>query len=125
LLVGIRGKSPFHLNPSGRRLALTDPHSHGGIFRAPMPVISLAIKIEQKKQMPLNTKQDCIDSIVQYLERAAAWRRTLAVKFEDVRNTRAASLAALLGKSGFRRAVGNAFGPQDWPSCYREVIDIP
>jgi hypothetical protein len=40
--------------------------------------------------MPLNTKNECVDSIIQYLERAAVWRRTLAVKFQDPRNTNAA-----------------------------------
>jgi hypothetical protein len=40
--------------------------------------------------MPLNTKAECVDSLVQYLERGAAWRRTLAVKFQDPRNTKAA-----------------------------------
>jgi hypothetical protein len=36
-------------------------------------------------------KQDCIESITQSLERTAAWRRDLVVKFpDDIRNARAA-----------------------------------
>jgi hypothetical protein len=37
------------------------------------------------------TKQDCSESIAQYVERTAVWRRSLAVKFPgDPRNARAA-----------------------------------
>ncbi len=37
------------------------------------------------------TKQDCSESLSEYLERTAAWRRSLAVEFSnDVRNPRAA-----------------------------------
>jgi hypothetical protein len=53
-----------------------------------MPVISPATT--EKANMNL-TKQDCSDSIAQYIERTAIWRRSLAVKFAgDIRNARAA-----------------------------------
>ncbi|MGY3588526.1 hypothetical protein ACVIGB_002515 [Bradyrhizobium sp. USDA 4341] len=41
--------------------------------------------------MILNDKDDCIESIARSLERTAAWRRTLVVKFpDDPRNAKAA-----------------------------------
>jgi hypothetical protein len=55
-----------------------------------MPVISSAPA--EKADMNL-TKQDCSESISQYVERAAAWRRSLAAKFpDDMRNQNAAEV---------------------------------
>jgi hypothetical protein len=50
------------------------------------------LKIEQKQQKMIldQEKHECIDSISQSLQRTAAWRRTLAVKFDDPRNEKAA-----------------------------------
>lgn len=44
-----------------------------------------------------DTKNDCIDSMTRALEKAAIWRRTLAVRFPgDVRNLRAAAILQTL-----------------------------
>jgi hypothetical protein len=46
---------------------------------------------QQKMKMILNDKDDCVESSAGSLERTAAWRRTLVVKFpDDPRNLRAA-----------------------------------
>jgi hypothetical protein len=38
----------------------------------------------------MNDKNDCIESITRTLERTSVWRKSLATKFEDARNLRAA-----------------------------------
>jgi hypothetical protein len=58
-------------------------------------------KTETEKMIA--TKQDCSESISQYLERTAVWRRSLAVKFpDDPRNQKAAETLEKLAESAER-----------------------
>jgi hypothetical protein len=72
-------------------IILPKPHSRGG-FRVTNAGI-IRCYHRNRKQMILNHRPDCVESIVRILESTAAWRRKTAAKYpDDPRNAKSAEM---------------------------------